>query len=147
MMLTSYHEFIICLHIALVLGGSVLLVAIAGLVLFMRRRKSNSNKKSATLGGHDPPAYSSPSSSYLTTGIPPPMAQPTSPQVGGPMSPFTIPPTTTSANDGLADAVQNVSASNAPPSLSQSGNLPFHPSARSVEYDPYEKLTAQEAGE
>jgi hypothetical protein len=75
------------------------------------------------------------------------MAQPTSPQIGGPMAPLTMPPTTTSANDGLADAVQSVSASDAPPSLSQSGNLKFHPLARSVEYDPYEKLTAQEAGE
>jgi hypothetical protein len=103
----------------------------------MVRLKSSNNEKNPSLSGPGSPTYSHTSASYLTTGFPPPMAQPLSPQIGGSTVLVSSIPANTSNRDDTSNVAQEVPNNNAPSLLNQPSIQPFHPSARSVEFDPY----------
>jgi hypothetical protein len=136
--LTGCHTVFPCLfYYVTAIGGLMVLVAIVGLVIWTVHLKSNSKDKDPSLGGPGSPAYSHTSTTFQTTEFPPPMAQPLSPLIGASTALVSRPPASMLSPEYFSSAAQEVSDGNVS-SPNQPSIQPFHPSARSVEFDPYD---------
>jgi hypothetical protein len=72
------------------------------------------------------------------------MAQPLAPQISGSPALVSSPPANMPNLENISNTAQGVSGGNAPSLLNQPSIQPFHPAARSVEFDPYKTSAPKE---